>query len=102
MNEIQQVISALGGSHGWATAALAWMASARLAIKPGSEYVTTLLMRAAQYLHDSPDPDEETFIVNLLNGRTYRVATFLFDLLLSVKLPKAADFKAAILNPQKS
>lgn len=92
--ELQQLLGALAGDQGHLTALLAWMAAARLPLKLCSEKLQSFLTESLAYLHDTPEKDDDLFALKILENPLYRVLAFFVDMLTSVKLPTAAQFRA--------
>lgn len=84
---IQPWIDLLSAKHGWLPAVLGGMATARLAIKPFSLALQSLLARAFAFVHETKEAEDDEFIAAMLKRRWYRVLVFLVDTLASVKLP---------------
>lgn len=68
----------------------------RLCLKPVSNWVKDFITTAAERASLSADPDDDTWVEALLRARSYKVAAFLLDLFVSVKLPSAGELFTTI------
>ncbi len=94
MNQLGPLIDTLSARHGWVAAAFAWLASARVFLKLCSPQLNQFFTETLLWVHDSPMLDDDRFVLRLLANPFYRIAAFLTDYLLSVKLPTLAQFRA--------
>ena len=79
----------------WLTAVVSIVGVLRLCIKPVNTFVQTRLTAVVLEYAKSKDQEDDRFVVGILGSRTYRILVFLFDLFLSIKLPRLNDFSAA-------
>jgi len=94
MNALAPLIDTLSVQHGWLAAAFAWIASARVFLKLCSPQLQQFFNESLLWVHASPELGDDAFVVRLLSNPLYRIAAFLLDYLLSVKLPALAQFRA--------
>lgn len=87
MEQWQPLIDLLSARHGWIPAVLGWMAALRLAFKPFSLALQSLIGRLFRFVHDTEEAEDDEFVAAMLKRRWYRVLVFLLDWLTSVKLP---------------
>jgi hypothetical protein len=99
VNELQQLLTTFSGDHGHVAQLLAWMAAARLPLKLCSEQLQHFLAQSLAYLHDTPEKDDDLFALKILENPLYRAAAFFVDMLSSVKLPTATQFRAQFPAP---
>lgn len=90
--ELMTLLRALSGDSGWLLALAAWMASARVALKPFSAMLQSKMTSALARVAESPETDDDTLVCRILSGRTYRAMAMLLDLVCSFKLPTLVDF----------
>jgi hypothetical protein len=77
------IISGLAGQYGLLAQVLMWIGMLRLIMKP--------IMTCIQAVVDVTPTTKDNEILNgILNSIPYKVLSFLFDLVASLKLPKAA------------
>jgi hypothetical protein len=94
MNQLAPFLQALSAEHGWLTAILTWMASARVFAKLCSPQLQQFFTDALLWVSSSKERDDDEFVLRVLMNPFYRVFAWLLDYLLSVKLPTTAQFEA--------
>lgn len=87
MEQIQPLLDLLTAKFGFMPSVLGWMAALRLACKPFSLALQSLLGRVFRFVHDTEEAEDDEFIAAMLKRRWYRALVFLVDLIASVKLP---------------
>ena len=92
MNELQPLLSLLGGKSGWLTTAIVWIGAIKLALA----FFEVKFQHAAEdwltRFATSANPDDEVFITAMLSSRRWRVTAFIFRFL-NLWLPSLADYQ---------
>lgn len=100
MNELQELLGALGGDHGRLLQICTVIAGSRVFFKLAAEKIQRGLTDFLLWVHDSESVDDDKFVVRLLNNPFYWLLCFAVDALFSIKLPRLANFNALFLKPE--
>ena len=82
MTELQPLWDALSGEgQNWIVQAFVWIGVARLVMK-------VLFSMLSELVKKTPSPNDDAWLDRVLQSNTYAAVSFLFDWILSVKLPR--------------
>lgn len=95
MNDIQPVLDLLSGKFHWLPALLTWIGAAKLLFHFIGGWLTGWAASVVVWIVDSPDPDDDHFLLLVLDSGIYKFVKFLLGLF-SLPLPSRADYDAAL------
>ena len=94
MIELQPLMEKMVSQYPWLSAAMFWIAGARMLLKWVSGPIQSRLTEAMVRL--AGDTEGDALVHRILKNPVYRVAGFALDLTCSWKLPTHATFTAAM------
>jgi hypothetical protein len=97
-NDFVKLWAALGGDVGLFTQIAVWIGSIRIPLKLVSAFIQKKLTELLVKVADSPFNDDDEMIKVILANKVYRIFAFLFDWVLSVKLPTLQDFEIILAD----
>jgi hypothetical protein len=91
--DLKPLIDLLSGQFGWIATVIVWVGAFRLAMKPVSAALQSVVSLLLSFVADTPETDDDALVLKILQSRTYRVIAFFVDWVASVKLPTSKTVK---------
>jgi len=95
--ELQPVLDLLTGKLHWLPALLVWVGALKTLSHFAGKFLTGWTAGVLVRVVNSPDPDDDHFLLAILDSRFYRLLHFALTLF-SLPLPTRADYDAALKN----
>jgi len=93
--ELQPILDLLTGKYHWLPALLAWVGALKTLFHFFGRYLTTWTAGVLVRIVNSPDPEDDHLLLNILDSRAYQRLHFALALF-SLPLPTRADYDVAL------